>query len=126
MRRVMLRAACWSLLCAVLVGCAQTQAADGQITLNVAPKVVGPAQVDVTVVDAQGRPISGATVQLRGDMTHAGMQPVITTLEDLGNGQYHAANFQFTMAGDWVLTVQAELPDGASVERMFAIQGVSE
>lgn len=126
MRQVMLHVACWSLLCAVLVGCAQTQAADGQITLNVAQKTVGPAQVDITVADPQGRPVSGAAVQLRGDMTHAGMQPVITTLQDLGNGQYRSADFEFTMAGDWVLTVQAEMPDGAVVERMFTIPGVGE
>jgi len=122
----MLRVVWWLLLGAVLAGCTQTQAADGQITLNVAQKTVGTTQVDVTIADGQGRPVEGAVVQLRGDMTHAGMQPVITTLQDLGNGQYRAADFEFTMAGDWMLTVQAELPDGTSVERMFAIQGVSE
>ncbi len=122
----MLHAAWWLLLGVMLVGCAQTQAADGQITLNVAQKTVGPAQVDVTVVDAQGQPANSAAVQLRGDMTHAGMQPVITTLQALGNGQYRAADFQFTMAGDWVLTVQAKMPDGASMERMFEMRGITD
>jgi nitrogen fixation protein FixH len=122
----MLHAAWWLLLGVMLVGCAQTQAADGQITLNVAEKTVGTTQVDVTIADAQGRPVSGAAVQLRGDMTHAGMQPVITTLDDLGKGQYRATDFQFSMAGDWVLTVQAKMPDGASMERMFEMRGITD
>lgn len=113
------------LLCAVLAGCAQPQEADITITLNVAQSTVGAAQVDVQLADANGQPVSGAMVQLRGDMTHAGMQPVLTTMDDLGNGQYRADDFEFTMAGDWVLTVQAEMPDGSSAERMFAVRGVT-
>jgi nitrogen fixation protein FixH len=112
-------------LCALLVGCAQTPQADATITLNVAQSTVGAAQVDVQLADAAGQPISGAQVQLRGDMTHAGMQPVLTTMNDLGNGQYRADDFEFTMAGDWILTVQAEMPDGTRVERMFDVQGVA-
>jgi len=114
------------LLCAVLASCAQSQEADATITLNVAQSTVGAAQVDVQLADANGQPVSGAVVQLRGDMTHAGMQPVLTTMDDLGNGQYRADDFEFTMAGDWVLTVQAEMPDGSSAERMFDVREVAD
>lgn len=113
-------------LCAALGGCAQPEEADVTITLNVAQNTVGAAQVDVQLADADGQLISGAVVQLRGDMTHAGMQPVITSMNDLGNGQYRADDFEFTMAGDWILTVQADLPDGTGVERMFDVPGVTD
>jgi hypothetical protein len=78
----------------------------------------------VTVRDASDKPISGAVVTLRGDMTHGGMSPVITPLQAIGNGQYRTDQFQFTMAGDWVLTVDAALPDGRRAERSFPIGGV--
>lgn len=109
----------------VLSGCAQRQQAAADIMLDVTQPTVGTTPVSVTLHDAQGRPLSGADVQLRGDMTHAGMQPVITTMNDVGGGQYRADDFEFTMAGDWVLTVEAELPDGGRVERMFDVRGVT-
>ncbi len=112
-------------LCALLVGCAQTPQTDAMITQNVAPRTVGAAQVDVQLADAGGQPVNDAVMQLRGDMTHAGMQPVLATMVDLGNGQYRAEDFEFTMAGDWILTVQVQMPDGSSVERMFDVRGVT-
>ncbi len=113
-------------LCTLLVGCAQTPQTDATITLNVAQSTVGETQVDVHLADAGGQPLSGAVVQLRGDMTHAGMQPVLATMDDLGNGQYRTDDWEFTMAGDWILTVQAEMPDGTRVEQMFDVRGVKE
>lgn len=114
------------LLCAVLAGCGRTQQADATISLKVAQSKVGTTPVDVQLHDSKGEPVSGASVKLRGDMTHAGMQPVLVTMDDLGNGQYRAANFPFGMAGDWVLTVDADLPDGKHVERMFDVRDVKE
>ncbi|HOU41364.1 MAG TPA: FixH family protein [Promineifilum sp.] len=85
-----------------------------QLTLSPDPDtlVVGPLRLDVTLRDASGAPIDGATdVSLRGDMSHAGMEPVLATAAGQGNGIYRA-DFTWTMAGDWIVTVEATLPDG--------------
>ena len=110
----------------VITSCGRVDGAGAEVTLDVAQTSVGPAQVDVTLRDAGGRAIDGADVQLRGDMTHAGMRPVLTTMESVGDGLYRASDFEFTMAGDWVLTVEATLPNGERVSRMFEVRGVTE
>jgi hypothetical protein len=84
----------------------------------------GPVDVDATLKDPAGRPITGATVILRGDMTHAGMAPVIVQMHETGNGHYQAKDFHFTMAGNWVLTAGAALPDGTRVEQSFPMPNV--
>ena len=73
---------------------------------------VGQLRLDVHLVDETGAPLDGAVpVTVRGDMAHAGMQPVIATAIARGNGVY-SADFEWTMAGDWIVTVEATLPDG--------------
>lgn len=78
----------------------------------------GPATLEITVLDLAGRPVNDATVTVRGDMTHAGMQPVMATAAPMGNGVYEAA-FDWTMAGDWIVTVTATVPDGRSGTQEF-------
>lgn len=75
------------------------------------PTTVGPATVEVEVRRPQG-PVEAAGVTITGDMTHAGMVPVIDPAEEVGGGRYRTQTFRFTMAGDWVLTVDVVLPDG--------------
>lgn len=72
---------------------------------------VGPADVVVRLA-AGGEPVRGAEVEVTGDMTHAGMVPVIAAAEEVEPGVYRTEGFAFDMAGDWVLTVEATLPDG--------------
>ena len=102
----------------LLVGCRRAEAADQapdvQLTLSAGPEAltVGPLRLDVTLRDANGAPIDGATgITLRGDMSHAGMEPVLATAVGQGDGVYRA-DFTWTMAGDWIVTVEATLPDG--------------
>ena len=45
-------------------------------------------------------------------MSHAGMVPVLETASADVPGRYYVPEFNFTMAGDWVLTLEAILPDG--------------
>jgi len=72
---------------------------------------LGPVPVLVYILnDDEG--VSGATVEVTGDMTHAGMVPVITEASESEPGLYRADRFEFTMAGDWILTAEVELPDG--------------
>ena len=82
--------------------------------------VVGPAQVEVFLLDGDTG-VEGADVEVVGDMTHAGMEPVIADAGTVEPGLYRTEDFRFTMAGDWILTVTATLPDGTTVrEEAFA------
>lgn len=75
---------------------------------------LGPAPLVVTLDDA-GEPVTGATVEVAGDMTHAGMQPVLRTAVESEPGRYRADDFAFTMAGDWIITLTATTADGRRV-----------
>ena len=111
----------------VLAGCQRVsrqnqtdQAPDVTVTLNVepSPPVVGKARLVVQLADAAGKPIESATIDLRGDMSHAGMQPVMVTSTAGAAGSY-PTDFEWTMAGDWIVTVTAALPDGRTATRQF-------
>lgn len=87
------------------------------------PPRVGPATVAVTLTGADGQPLSGATVELEGDMSHAGMVPVLAQATEVEPGRYQA-QLEFTMAGDWFIVVRARLADGRSLERALDLPGV--
>ena len=72
---------------------------------------LGSAQLKVTVAD-KSAPVEGATVELMGDMTHAGMVPVIAEAVMDKPGVYLSEGFKFTMAGDWLITAEVTFPDG--------------
>lgn len=93
------------------------------LTLNPNPPQVGQAMVNVTLSDAGGQPITGAKVELEGNMTHAGMAPVISQAKETGSGGYEAP-LEFNMAGDWFILVRATLPDGRKLERQVNVPGV--
>jgi hypothetical protein len=101
-------------------------AADVQVSLSLSPTppAVGATTVSVGLAQANGSPIDGAVVEVEGDMTHAGMAPVSAQAVPTGDGRYATRDFQFTMSGDWVLTVRATLPDGRRIERAFPVTGV--
>lgn len=71
-----------------------------------------------------GQPISGASVRLEATMTHPGMAPAIAAAEETAPGRYEAG-LSLSMAGDWLLIVQAELPDGRILQRQHDLRGVS-
>lgn len=90
-----------------------------QLTVEPAPPSVGLARLDVVLLDSAGAPLDGATpVIVRGDMAHAGMRPVLATAIAQGDGRYRA-DFEWTMAGDWIVTVEATLPDGRVKAAVF-------
>lgn len=115
------------LVIASLTSCRQSiqtnQPVDGyQVSFEVDPAtpIVGESRVVITILDESGNPVDNARVEIRGDMAHAGMVPVLATAEGRGSGHYDAA-FEWTMAGDWVVMVSATLPDGRTIEREFPI-----
>lgn len=87
------------------------------------PPRVGPALVTLRVTDASGRPLGGARVRLEANMSHAGMRPVFAEAGETEPGRYRA-ELEFTMAGDWVVLVRLDLPDGRKIERQFDVKGV--
>lgn len=71
--------------------------------------------------DNQG--VSGATVEVTGNMTHAGMEPVIVTAQESEAGLYVADPFVIEMPGDTVITADVTLGDGTkfSVNKAFTV-----
>jgi hypothetical protein len=71
--------------------------------------------------DNQG--VSGASVEVTGNMTHAGMEPVIATAKETEAGLYMADPFVIEMPGDTVVTADITLNDGTkfSVDKAFTV-----
>lgn len=117
------------LLLAPVIGCTRVgelddEAPEVQIAVSVDPDppVFGRAcQIVVTLLAADGMPIDAAQLEIRGDMTHAGMVPVVVTVSEGSAGAYRTG-FDWTMAGDWILFVKADLPDGRVARRQFEIR----
>ena len=100
-----------------IAGCRGGEAPDGTVlTMTLAmsptPPGVGPARLIITLHDSTGAPVDGATVSVEGNMSHAGMVPVFGSALEGEPGTYTISDFTFTMAGDWILTLEAALPDG--------------
>jgi hypothetical protein len=91
-----------------------------EVTLLTTPARVGPAAVEVRLATA-GSPVAGASVRVVGDMTHAGMVPVVANAVDLGAGVYRTEGFAFDMAGDWVITAEVRYPDAVTRQGSLAV-----
>ncbi|GAB4517066.1 MAG: hypothetical protein OHK0046_23340 [Anaerolineae bacterium] len=96
-----------------------------QIDLEIAPDPaeVGESTLVITLRDADGSPIENASVAVRGDMSHAGMQPVLREADDASTdapGVYRFP-FEWTMGGDWFVVVTATLPDGTEAIERFEL-----
>jgi hypothetical protein len=81
--------------------------------------------VTVVLTGEGGQAISGARVTVEGNMTHAGMVPVIADTRETNAGTYVAVGFRFSMAGDWFLTVRVVPDGGEPFERVFNVPGVT-
>lgn len=79
---------------------------------------LGAATVNVYVLEG-GEGVSGATVEITGDMTHAGMIPVISQAQEIEAGLYQSQDFAFTMAGDWFLIADVELASGEKLQQQI-------
>jgi hypothetical protein len=103
---------------ALLAGCNTTppppQSTDTrgmQITLTTDPNPPhpGPVTIIVELKDAQGRPVTGATVSVTTGMPSMGHGGPGGTFVDQGNGTYSARGV-FGMGGDWRATITVVLP----------------
>jgi hypothetical protein len=93
-------------------GGAATQApaatpAPATITLNTNPNppVAGDVELRFTVVDDKGQPVSGADFDVIADHTDMSGMTMHGKATDQGGGSY-AILTNFSMAGNWLLTVQ--------------------
>ncbi|HVR06615.1 MAG TPA: FixH family protein [Thermoanaerobaculia bacterium] len=108
--------------------CGQRPAAAPEVvltwTLSPRAPAVGPAVLSLALADRRdGRPLAGARVRVEADMSHPGMAPLLASVRELAPGVYEAA-LRFTMAGDWILLVDARLRDGRAWRRELWVRGV--
>lgn len=119
------RVLCLALLLLVtLAGCRQPAAtphpaSDIHIEVTVAPDPpkTGEATLHIRVTRNE-QPVTDGRVNVRGDMTHAGMVPVIREAIPLVNG-VAAVPFEWTMGGGWFVEVTVTLPDGQIATQTF-------
>jgi hypothetical protein len=116
-----------SLFGVVIAGCDSTTERHSDISLNWEiepdPPRVGKSTMHITLTDSTNQLITGAKVELEGNMSHPGMKPVIVTAEENKPGHY-SADFEFTMGGDWFFIITSTLSDKRVVEREITISGV--
>lgn len=84
------------------------------LEVDPSPPAVGDATLLITLTAPDGQPIDGARISVRGDMNHAGMQPVMGVSAE-GEGGIYRVPFRWTMGGDWIVTITASLPDGTQI-----------
>lgn len=122
------RLMCWLFILVLILGaCSQGNRKEADVSVGLEifpdPPLVGPAQVVVTLEEADGGLITGAQVNLEGNMNHPGMVPVLAEAKETEPGRYEA-DLEFTMGGDWYILVQAELADGRTIEHQVDVAGV--
>ena len=119
-----------ALACAALLLCASCSphveplpfvAVEHQISPE--PARVGPAAITLKLADAAGKPVTGASITVEADMSHAGMSPRFANATETDPGRYQA-HLEFPMAGDWVILLHVTLPGGEKLERQFDVRGV--
>lgn len=110
----------WMVACSRSAAKSPTSVTDKKISPN--PAHVGSVTVSFHLSDA-AKPVSGAQVSLEGDMTHAGMAPVLADAHEIAPGQYRG-NLTLNMPGDWVLLLHITLPDGRKLEDQIDLRGV--
>ncbi|MFN8444944.1 MAG: FixH family protein [Caldilineaceae bacterium] len=93
-------------------GSSSGSTSDLHVSLASAPEGRNGSYLTVNLTDKDGKPVTDAKVGLQGDMTHAGMAPIIADAvsddaDGAADGVYRVP-FAFNMAGDWVITVSIE------------------
>ena len=87
------------------------------------PATVGRNTITLRLNDMSGQAITGARVQLEGNMSHAGMSPAFGEAREIAPGRYQGS-LELSMAGDWVVSAHVTLSNGARARDVFEIKGV--
>ena len=96
-----------------------SQAAEIAVTVAPQPPKIGTGTLTVVVTHA-GQPISGAQVDVRGNMNMAGMAPILGSGKSDAQGEI-SLPFKWSMGGDWTVTVMATLADKSQVSQDFNV-----
>ncbi|MGH2543521.1 MAG: FixH family protein, partial [Ardenticatenaceae bacterium] len=122
------RAILWSaLLLLSLAGCGRIQnerfvAVDAaqapvRITIDFPQELRLDDRTEIEIrIENGAAPMSGAQVRVEGNMSHAGMEPLVASATEVAPGTY-VAILDWTMAGEWSVTARASLPGGGIAER---------
>jgi len=86
-----------------------------------APAKLGDDTLRIVLTDAQGQPVTDATVALEYTMDMPGMMIDKAQAAHSGGGVYEA-KVRFTMAGPWGVTVSVQRPGQAEVRERFTVQ----
>lgn len=120
----------WVLVLVAVVGCGRIQnerftggagdlpngvALQVTVTNSDALQVTTPTEAVIDLTQ-NGTPVSGAILEVEGNMTHAGMEPIFVSAIEVAPGDYRAP-LEWTMGGDWILTIRGTLPDGTEIEQ---------
>jgi hypothetical protein len=109
-----------------LGGCrARDAASDVTLALSTDPDppAEGTVSVEVRATDAAGRPMTGGTIRVEGNMSHPGMTPTFAECAEAEPGVYRGP-LSLSMPGDWVLEVRASFPGGKSARKSFELRHV--
>jgi len=82
---------------------------------------VGTGMLILTLRDSANKPVEGATLEVIGNMSHAGMVPVNGVMQSAVGGEYRVS-MEWTMSGDWYIDITFRTRDGAEVSRRFPIR----
>lgn len=111
----------------LVAGCQSSAEKDSAITMKWQiipdPPEVGMATIQITLTDSTEQSVTGAQIELEGNMSHPGMQPVMASAEEVAPGEYEAP-LEFTMAGQWFILVKSTLSDGSVIEKQINISQV--
>jgi hypothetical protein len=111
-----------------MIGCESSEDPTADIKLEweitPTPPSVGQGTLNITLKDSTGQLLTGADVNIEGNMSHPGMQPILAEAEETETGVY-SASIEFTMGGDWFFIIESTLPDDRVLERQINIAGVS-
>jgi hypothetical protein len=116
----------WLILClGLLAACGRVDrqgggAANIELMGPLVPPPVGAGRILLRITDKAGAPIEDARLIVRGDMSHAGMVPIVGTA-DRGEDGLYMIPVEWTMAGDWIITAEATLSDNSLVSRQFEL-----
>jgi hypothetical protein len=93
-----------------------------QIAVSIAPQppTVGASTLTISVT-RQNQPLAGVSVAVRGDMTHAGMRPIIADAATTDAQGKLVLPFKWSMSGDWIVSVTVTLADNTQVAQDFNI-----
>jgi len=110
----------------VVTGCNKTESSsvvtiEHQITPQ--PVRVGLATLTLSLSDVNRQPVTGASITLEGNMSHAGMSPAFAEAKEIEQGRYQAI-LNLTMAGDWIILTHITLSGGQKLERQLDVKGV--